>query len=164
MPNFGNFLDIFAIFRYLMSVIEFLMLVLEVFWLVEYNVYKIYRHNSESNVSMCGRNRSKFWRSLWQTLIRNVSPNHFKILVKADKFQKLWNLLCCHYFMCGYYEKKLECFAQVCPYSSYESKLQRRSVELRRSCTCFYSMLQTNWRFTSKLFLFAKHSLGCFMP
>jgi len=60
MLNFGNFLDIFAIFRHLMSVIEFPMIVLEVFWLVEYNVYKIDRHNSESNVSMCAWNKLNF--------------------------------------------------------------------------------------------------------
>ena len=80
--NFGNFLDIFAIFRHLMSVIKFLMIVLEVFWWVEYNVYKIDRHNSESNVSMCAWNRSKFWRFCSQTMTKNISSNHLTILLK----------------------------------------------------------------------------------
>ena len=96
-------------------------------------------------------------------MIRNVSPNHFKIVIKADKFRKLWNLLCYHYFRCGYHEKKLECFAQVCPYSSYESKhLHRRSVELRRSCIGFYSMLRTNLRFAFETFSICKTQLRLF--
>ena len=52
MLNFGNFHDIFAIFRHLMSVIEFRMIVLEVFFLVEYNDYKFDRQISEFNVRM----------------------------------------------------------------------------------------------------------------
>ena len=52
MLNFGNFYDIFLIFRHLLLVIEFLMIVLEVFWLVEYNDYKFDRHISEFNVRM----------------------------------------------------------------------------------------------------------------
>ena len=60
-------------------------------------------------------------------------------------------------------KKKLECFAQVCPYSSYESKhLHRRSVELRTSCTCFYSMLRTNLRFAFETFSICKTQLRLF--
>ena len=52
MLNFGKFLDIFAIFRHLMSVIKFLMIELEVFWLVEYKEYKIDRHIREFNLRL----------------------------------------------------------------------------------------------------------------
>ena len=64
MLNIGKFLDIFAIFRHLMSVIKFLMIELEVFWLVEYKEYKIDRHISEFILWLYAWNISKFWISL----------------------------------------------------------------------------------------------------